>query len=352
MHINPIFLETIIFIEICLTVFIIIMTYVLKLIYTLREKNRQILMREVENYFNKLIAEKNIVDLSKFENKWKRLDIIMPAYPKLNNNFENNLETKNNWIIIKENFLKSIVIPLAKKNAMKRSWIERCYAAEAMIVLTDRIEEKYLIKLIEDKIPVIYLNAVNAAITQRSEIAIGLIIKLMSHKRKMSQANFLQAFDDPPDETRLIVEKFLIISEDIYERATCYTILLKYPEKKLTWNIDSDIHSNNKELKMAALRYLTFADKEAAFSAAIQLLEDQAWEVRVAAIHTLGALNKDSALSNLTKGLHDPIWWVRINAAQVLFKLGEKGIEILKSQDPAVDKFSYDVAKQVLSTIS
>ena len=41
---------------------------------------------------------------------------------------------------------------------------------------------------------------------------------------------------------------------------------------------------------------------------------------------------------------------MRINAAESLFKLGKKGIALLKKQKPSIDQYAYDVAAQVLST--
>lgn len=348
MLVRPEVVETLIAIEVMLIGVIIVMTYFLKMIYYFREKKRQELMNEIQDFFNQLIIRKAAFVESDFKTKWRKLYLIMPLLPKLNKLFS----PYDHWLTLKDNFLKTVVLSLTKRAAMKKDWIMRCYAAEAMTILPVKIEEKYLMKLIEDKIPVIHLNAINAAIVQGAENAIGLIIKQMSHERKMSQASYLQAFDNPPKETRLMVEKHLLSLQDVYERASCYTILLKYPEKKLTWDIAPDILSANKELKMAALRYLSFADPEKALLDATKLLEDPVWEVRVSAIHVLSSLHKDESLKPLANCLRDPVWWVRINAAQVLFKFGAKGIEILKAQDPAVDKFSYDVAKQVLSTVS
>lgn len=344
MNVGYRFAEIVIVVEFSLVAIIILATYLLKFFYSLRARRRAKITADVDHFLTEKISKKRAFKSKDFLNKWKKIDILIPVI----NKFDKNVNSAA-WHDLRLTLVHSVILPLARKAAMKKNWVMRFFAAEAFRLANEIDDEKYIVKLSKDSIPLVYLNALSAALKSKSKSALDVIITRMSDERGLTQSTYLQAFDNASATTRSMIEQHLQSTNEPYTRATCYKILLKYSAEKINWNIKSDIESSNLELRLAALRFLAHNEGKSSIPTLRHHLKDQQWEVRIAAIHCLGDLHAIEAISEIALCLRDPEWWVRINAGQALKNLGKEGIEVLKAQDPNVDKFAFETAQHVLA---
>jgi len=332
----------IIILEFSLVVIFIFLTFILKFYYTWKNKRIQAKIIKIESYLQKASPEQPLI----FPKSWKKLEFIMPIISNLDQ-----ICKDASWKSVRKNLLEEIVLPLARK-ATKRSqrhWIQRYYAAEAFSLATHKEDEKYIINLIEDEIPLVYLNALPAAISCGSQSVIDPLISQIASQRRLTQGTYLQAFVNAPADIVSIVVGHLNHTTDPYIRTTCYKLLMMHLQiVNVTWDINADLSSPNLELRIAAAKYLTKCKHNDAIPTLIKLLGDPQWEMRVAALNGLGSLNAQSEIPKIAALLRDSEWWVRMNAGQVLLTMGDAGLDILKGQDPNADKYAYDVAQYLL----
>jgi hypothetical protein len=333
----------IIIFEFAMVAIFIVLTFILKFFYDWRARRIQAQINQMESYLETATPQQKLV----FPRKWQKLEYIVPIILRLDQTLK-----ASSWPQVRENLIESIVLPLARNAATQsqRHWIRRFYAAEVFSLATHREDEKYIQNLVEDEIPLVYLNALPAAIACGSQNLVHAIILQISSQRRLTQGTYLQAFVDAPQDIVSVVVGLLNTSTDPYVRTTCYKILMLSEPTDSTWDLNADLSSPNLELRIAALRYLTMRSQNDAIPLLTSLLNDPQWEMKVAALNSLGSLNARTAIPQIAESLRDPEWWVRMNAGQVLLNMGDAGVSILKEQNPNVDKFAYDVAQYLLVT--
>lgn len=336
------FAKWIIIFEFGLVIFFILLTFVLKTIYGIRAKRIREIHKQIELYLVNLEPHQELI----FPKKWLKLEYIIPIVGKLNPILD-----QEKWKIISSDLFQLIVLPLARKatiNKRNYNWVQRFYAAEAFRISPSVYDEKYILGLVNDTIPLVYLTAIHAGVALGSKIVIYAIILQLAKQRRLTQGAFLEAFEHASPEVIAIIVATLNESHDPYIRTVCYKILLQSPFYEEKLDLRDDLASSNFELRIAAAKYLTLQDKDEAIPTLVNLLKDPHWEVRVAVINCLGKLNAQSAIPDIADCLRDREWWVRINAGQVLKRMGEAGIKMLEAQDPTKDKFAFDVAQSLL----
>lgn len=335
--------EIIIIIEFVLVAVIVLLTYFLKGIYVFRETYNKKLITQIDDYLNNLIASNLPFNKKRFQRQWKKINIIVPIFQDFDTNKNN-----SSWQKIRNDFIHMVLLPLARDAASSKNWSLRLYASEVFSL--DRLEQddKFITELVKDDVPLVSINASKAAILHNCDEAVNFIITKMASERRLTQAIYMQTFDDAPPKTHAIIDKRLMTEKDPYARAACYNILAKYPPEKISWNMDADLESTNIELRLASIRFITKSKKKAAIPMLINLLDDASWEVQVVVIHCLNDLKAEEAISKLAICLHSLNWWVRLNAAQVLKNFGDSGVKVLKRIDATQDKYAYEMAQHVL----
>ena len=338
--------QYLIVIEFSLILIIILVTYILKYVFLYIAKNE----KKIASQITLFLAEKTLLNEQitprSFKNKWKNIAILIPIIRHLDRNL-----IQNKWVKIRSNFLRNIILPLARKSTSKNDWVMRYYAAEAFSLFSENNDEQFILKLLNDTVPIIRYTAANAAITYGSDDAINSIIIQMSKENWLTQSLYIQAFDKASYGTHYFIVKLLKTTSDLGIKATCYNILLKYPLIKVDWDINLDIQSHNVPLMLSALRFIAHSQWRIAIPILVTLLNDPNWQVKVVTLSCLKDLNAVDTIPQITPCLSDSNWWVRVAASQALKSFGEPGNQVLNSLNIDVEFITDNIADSVLNTL-
>jgi hypothetical protein len=337
-------LEWIIKIEIIFVILLIIITYLLKYYFNNKAKKIKRISDEIENYLTIAISEDKPINPEQFPKDWRRLDILLQLIYKIDSAIDSPA-----WITIKKTMAHTLLLPIARKKYNSYFWMNRLLSVQCFEFWMENQDEEKVCRLLEDKIPLVHLHATIAAIRFSSIKLVNLVINIMSKKRRLGQAVYLKVFDIATTQTKEYVEDRLKTENDFFVRATCYKILMTFKEYNTTIDTSADINSSNMELRLAAMRFTSLAQKSEAIPLMISLLSDPEWEVRAASNRILGELHASQAMPEIANSLRDKNWWVRVNAANTLKGFGDTGLQILNSQDPVKDKYAYETAMHVLN---
>jgi hypothetical protein len=336
--------EYIIAIEFLLVFIVIILTYLLKLIYFIKNKREKRISKEMRVYLNHIINTNQSFSKQKFKNTWKQLNLILPILDEL----DKHTNTNHGKAVFRD-LVHEVMLPLARREAHSRNWVGRLHASQVFTLGSEAPDPAIITTLVKDPVPLVAINALNAALIHANASAINFMITKIAKERRLSQTISLQAFRKANAEINKIIDERLASETDPYVRETCYNILLECPEKTSRLNTEADLESTNLELKIAAIKFIAHVESQHAVPRLKRYLSDDAWEVKVVTIHCLEQLEAKSVIPELVNCLRDPHWWVRLNAAQALKSFGAEGIHVLKSQKPQDDKYAYEMAQHVLA---
>ena len=249
--------EGIIILEFGLVLLFILLTYILKKYYASQARRIQGIKNEIELYLRNAKPNQPLV----FPRRWSKLKYLVTIIEKLDAE-----PGREEWKAVRKNLLQTIVLPLARKAASQsqRHWMQRLYAAEAFRLHADKDDEKHILSLVNDGIPLVCLNALYAGITFGSSNIIRAIILNVAAQRRITQGTYLQAFSNASPEVLSIVVDCLKHSNDPYIRTICYKILIQSPHSVEKVDPRNDLISSNLELRIVAAKYLTIHYKDEA----------------------------------------------------------------------------------------
>lgn len=335
----------IIILEFSLVIAIALSACFLKVFYFFNAKRKKKILFNIEVYLKKIILQGDPLNVRHFPHRWKKLEDLIQIIKQFDQTSSN-----THWEKVRIDFIHSILLPLARKQCGNRHWISRFYSAEAFTFGVESQDEECIIQLINDEVPLVHLKATSAALLFASKATINAVINRMSRKRWITKSTFIQAFDNASENIKPFILKRLKSTKYITIKTTCYTLLMKFKPEKTTWNVMEDIESKDIDLKLAAIKFLAYSDKESAIPILISLLKDSAWEVRLVAIHRLGKLKAIHAIDEIANCLNDSQWWVKMSAAETLKEFGERGENALKKIDPHFEFVSFDISKHIANT--
>lgn len=336
------FAEQVIIIEFSLIAVIVLTTVTLKSYYYFKNVKNKKMMANIERSLKKMMLTHQKFQSRDFKNKWKKLDILLKIVDRLDVAYTSDLTGG-----IRTDFITSIIFPLAKKAALSRNWVSRFYAAKAFGLIPGKGNDKLIEKLVNDPVPLVNLYADKAALINHSDAGINAMITRMASETWLAKSIKLREFENIKEKDRKYFENKLTSTQDQAVRAVCYEIMLKYPPDPIKWDMSTDIHSQNTELKLAAMKFIFYVNQDAAIPILIKLLTDPHWEVRLLAIHRLNMSNAKQAIPHIAPCLNDPDWWVKISAAEALKKMGKEGESVLRSKNPALNEISFNLNHQL-----
>lgn len=237
------------------------------------------------------------------------------------------------WQKNKSELMKEKILPNAVKYSQVRNWGKRFLLVQCLLYYVDVTYEKIVIKLINDIIPVVSINAVKVALNLDTTPVLEALVTRISQVTDHFQILYVAQLSATTTLLRVLKDK-LSNYQNIKLCKTCYRILKKIGPTDLFFEEASrDIQSKDLELKLSAIRVLEKTDKEKATPILIQLLSDENWLVRNIAVQSMSHLEKEAILQPLGNALHDEAWWVRVNAAKVLANLGAEGHALLATHN-------------------
>jgi hypothetical protein len=235
------------------------------------------------------------------------------------------------WQKHKKDLMRTQVLPSAVKYGQARNWGRRFLLVQCLLYYVDATYEKLVIKLVNDRVPVISINAVKVAINVDTVPVLEALVERINKVTDHFQILYIAQLSVTSALLSVIKTK-LSNHEDTRLCRTCYRILKKIGPTDLFFEEAArDVQSKDLELKLSAIRILEKTHKEKATPILIQLLSDENWLVRNIAVQSMSHLEKEAILQPLGNALNDEAWWVRVNAAKVLANLGEEGLALLAS---------------------
>lgn len=341
----------ILIIEVVIVIIFVIFAYLTKLFFVLKDKQRKkqiIQFRETFKYVlenHKELSHKNI---KYFRKSISNVLILM-------NEFQLEYKDTNYWSDLRQQVIKEVLRFKARHFAKSHDSFKKYLASRCFYFGIEESDELLIENLLKDPILLISLNASRVASKYPSSKLINTIIDNCSEGRRLQQSTFACVIAEGADSSKKlisIIKKRLNHEEDPYVKAFCYRLLTQLPSHEdALAQAERDLESDNLELKLTVLDYLAHLNRKTAITLILHCIDNKSWQVRVRAINLLGELKNEASAQAIGEKLRDREWWVRVRAAQALGKLGEVGINILKSQNPEVDRYAYEAAQQVLISL-
>ncbi len=126
-------------------------------------------------------------------------------------------------------------------------------------------------------------------------------------------------------------------------------VLSHHTKPKVNQTIVKLVDSEEKELRIKAVKVLTRSNKFLEVHHLTKWLHNEDWEIRSVIVKSLGNMGDKRAIPYLKMSLADSSWWVRYNSAKSLLLLGEGGFTALcEAAIENDDPFKSDMAQDVL----
>lgn len=261
------------------------------------------------------------------------------------------LDTEH-WKSLRSYLIKYIILPNARRCACSPNWEKRYLACRAYQLGIHLQDVDIIRKLIDDSAAIISIHAALIAIHYSSEVLVNAVITSFAKGRHIQQSLCAQLASNANPYLIQFVNARLLRELDPYVKVFCYEMLsnLAFQIKPIGL-VHQDIYASNLELRLAAMMYLSIHDVPAATTLLLTFIEDPLWQVRARAVKLLGNIGDPAYAELLEVGLHDSEWWVRMNTAETLARLGVRGVRVLKRQTVKADRFAYEAAREVLTTL-
>jgi hypothetical protein len=330
-------------IEMTLVILLVLLSYTIKL-YTLLTQGHHYSTTRKTYLLTKSILLKNYHP-KKFEIRFLKKNIRwVLSYLNYNKNSQREAGMKK--------ILELILKPIANKYKDSHFWYERYITTQCLKYDLYLIEPLWIKKLILDDILIVSLNITESILDINDSHYVDIIIDHYSQGRHMQQSLFSAAFNRHiTNDIMQTIYNRLSYEKNDYVRIFCYRALTKISFcAKLPEFIYQDLNSNNKDLVIAGLKFLSRCNRKYSLPIIRSHLKNPIWQIRAASAKLIGRLNDALAAPTLAVLLKDNEWWVRINSAVALSQLGEEGLAFLKAQTYDDDKYAYDVAQNVLTT--
>jgi HEAT repeat protein len=257
--------------------------------------------------------------------------------------------TDSRWVDIKRKIVEKYLLKRAENNTKSIFWLTRQLAARTFLLYPQKAGESILRSLLNDKK---YLVRIVAAVTitktQFKELFYEMI-KVMSKETKLSQFPFRDALVDIDQDKFKWIESLLTTTTDPAIQAICIDILSTRVTNDLLPLLRPFLKSGNRECRVLAIKALGSIPSDESLDVLEDHLADSDWELRAISVEGLHKLHATRAIDKVRKLLNDPIWWVRLQAALTLKDFGDKGIEILRTQNSTANPEAYEIAQYTLA---
>lgn len=315
--------------EFVLVALIMLVTCIMRVYLNYRDRRNAELRKSIEESLLNLLVTKQPLKVSEYKRKWRKISLLMPILFKFDKE-----HASVDWELMRTELLDKIILPLARRASRRHLWSLRYFAAEAFSQRFEKSDEKTIIRLVKDRVPLVSMHAVPAALAIGSEAAVNAIITLMSKQSLPTQKTYLRSFSHSPANTHTIVERRLLSTSEPSIRAVCYNILAKFPAGNQNLDVSQDLKSDNLNLRISALNYAAYTRSGDTVAILLSALKDPSWQVRLIALHYLKAFHPSEALHAVADLLHDSEWWVKMGAASALKAFGDKGKQLVHARTP------------------
>lgn len=329
-----------IILELVIITLFIFLTYFYRIYFNFKEKGEESKRLKITTVLNNIIEQNMIKEIPYH----RHVDVIIDIFL----NFDEIYKDSERWNNLKNILMRDQILPYARKLIDKKDWYPRYLLVQCFRYYIDTRDEDLVIKLVNDPVPVVSINAIPIGITFGTQSVLKAIIyrlKKESHSLQILHTSSL----DSSLAFREVIKQELLINTDPETKQICYNILTAMGTNQDIFEFaKKDVASEQLELKIAAIPVLFAADNENALPILFMLLQDKNWQVRNTIVKTIGSSNLSGVTDHLAIALNDESWWVRINAAKSLARLGDEGLSILKRHELTEQTYGYQETEYFL----
>lgn len=138
------------------------------------------------------------------------------------------------------------------------------------------------------------------------------------------------------------IYKYMINSNNSFIASVFIKSAGNYKNISLSSEISKHLLSEEKELRIAAVKAIGSIRDEKYLDTIIGFLDDVEWEVRAVTARALGNFASEKILMPLVKSLSDSQWYVRFNAATSILNHSD-GLKVLSYVFKGEDRFAKDI---------
>lgn len=267
---------------------------------------------------------------------------------------ENSPLPSSGWIHLRQQLSDKVLKPQARRLATSSTWLKQYLAILSYEYGIGVEDESILSQLIRSDTFIVSLNTARIIFKYPTPETTNALIDSLAQGRRIQQSLYAEILtsEDTHDVLINTLVGRLAQEHDPYIKTFCYRLLARLaPSNDAIASIETDSLSDNLDLKIAALHYLSCFQNAMTRPMLRRFLDDEQPEVKAVVAKLMGEIHDEESVPFLEKKLHDSAWWVRINAAKSLSQLGKKGIFALQQQSFEVDRFAYEAAQKVLITL-
>lgn len=167
-----------------------------------------------------------------------------------------------------------------------------------------------------------------------------------SQKKMIRILSFLLSKDSNPSH-QIVLEGMEKVTPPV--RRMFIKILATYPYPEVINFLESELLSEDTEIRIAALSSLGSIGITTEEDAILNILENGTWAEKVMAAKTARQCGLRKSIPKLVHLLSHPEWWVRFRCAEALYDFGQEGKqELLHCIEHHEDPYSRDMARKIL----
>lgn len=238
----------------------------------------------------------------------------------------------NPWNQVKDQVTTAYLLPYARKKTDSYFWVNRNFAARVFALTPLAADRKAICTLCHD--PVFLVRSVAAIAICRMEDKKGILelISRMSKEKGYAFYFYRDLLVQSSNKDAEWVKEIARTEKNPGIHRVCLDILSERTFTEIPPYLKEDLQSQNTMIRLAATKILANNPKEAALPMLIKCLDDPHPEVRREAVSGLKHFPTPPVFKRLEEMMQDDNWLVRLRTAQVLKKMGDPGVQILKNR--------------------
>lgn len=328
-------------VEISVILIFLILIPLHRLYYNYRKRAQDSLTKQISDLILQCLVDKKSFNLG--FRKFKDYKILLSTSESFDYRFNG-----ESWKKLKKNISENYLLPVARKKFNSFSWVKRNFAARCFALNPLKEDEGILLKLIND--PVFLVRSVAAIALARLEHRKGIIdiIRQMSLEKGYAHYFYRDLLLGCSDKVFMWIKEIAEEDQNPLIHLACLELLSNKFIGTIPNYLRADSDSKDANTRLAAVKIIARNPQKDSEDLLIKSLNDPDPEIRKEAITGLQYFPSKETFTELENALKDSVWIVRLQAAQILKKMGQKGIDILKNQDQSIDKNAYDAAQTIL----
>jgi len=289
------------------------------------------------------LLENKVIKSCKRMRSFQALSLLLSVLEE----FERKFSGKN-WNKLKASIFSSCLAGRARKYASSRFWKKRNFSARCFALSPFLRDMEIILKLMDDPVFIVRGIVATAAVTHENKEGIYKIIKQMSRSNGYAYHFYRDLLIKGSQRVFQWIEEFAAIETDTDFHLACLDVFEAVYFRLTKLDIKKDLNSKDERVHLAALNLLLHNPQPYSMKVISHEMSDQNSHFRSEATMGLEHFLTSKSLRRLRGALKDSDTKVRMSAAATLKKSGDKGLRILRDQNPRMDKKAYEAAQFAL----